>query len=58
MFCRSKDDPSASQSPKSRGFRLFASSGGAATTTDTGTGTLSKEAAMSRVGQRLVSSIT
>ena len=54
---RSKDgDTSLTQSPKSRGFRLFQSGGGGVAnggaTADTGTGTLSKDAIMSRVGQR------
>ena len=59
LFCfRSKDgDTSLTQSPKSRGFRLFQSGGGGGVanggaTVDTGTGTLSKDAIMSRVGQR------
>ena len=57
-YFRSKDgDTSLTQSPKSRGFRLFQSGGGGVTsnggaTVDTGTGTLSKDAIMSRVGQR------
>ena len=57
-----------SPSPKSRGFRLFQSSSGSGSgqngqssgqsnnnghvTQDTGTGTMSKDAIMSRVGQR------
>ena len=58
LFCfRSKDgDTSVTQSPKGRGFRLFQSGGGGVAnggaTVDTGTGTLSKDAIMSRVGQR------
>ena len=60
---RSKDgDTSLTQSPKSRGFRLFQSGGGGVAnggaTADTGTGTLSKDAIMSRVGQRYAKSST
>jgi len=51
-------DGDASQSPRSRGFRLFQSNGSSngqtgQPTADCGTGTLSKDAIMSRVGQRL-----
>jgi hypothetical protein len=50
-------DGDASQSPRSRGFRLFQSNGSSngqtgQPTADCGTGTLSKDAIMSRVGQR------
>ena len=53
--CRSKDGET-SHSPKGRGFRLFQSGGGnvgaGGSTAEAGTGTLTKDAIMSRVGQR------
>ena len=55
FFCRSKDGET-SHSPKGRGFRLFQSGGGnvgaGGSTAEAGTGTLTKDAIMSRVGQR------